>query len=115
AERGRPGRVERGRGGGACLRHRRVEHVLLDRDDLHHASWLPAGSPATGCPAHHTAATFPIALMSVTGSPSISTRSARLPAAMTPRSASPQYRAARIVADRSASTGDRPASTSSCS
>ena len=102
AERGRPVRVERGGGGGAGLRDGRVEHVLLDRDEPHYR--VPSTS-ATGTPPHHTAAMLPIAPMSCAGSPSMSTRSARLPGAMTPRSASPNCCAARTVADRSASNG----------
>lgn len=92
-----------------------VEHLLLDRDDFHPVSSVRPGAPVTGTPAHHTPLMFRTARMSRNGSPSMSTRSARWPAAMAPRSDSPNCCAATVVADRTASAGEMPASTSNSS
>lgn len=73
------------------------------------------GRPHTSMPPHHTRRTRRAAAMSVSGSPSTSTRSARNPGVIAPRSSSENACAAVEVAARSASAVDRPASTSRAS
>src|ERR1700722_8949393 len=72
---------------------------------------------ATRCstPAHQTRRIRRVARMSATGSPSISTRSARRPGSITPLSCKPKNWAGSTVAARSASTVERPASMSNSS
>jgi hypothetical protein len=77
------------------------------------------GVPFTRRPPIHTPRMFRVAAMSRVGSPSTSTRSARRPGAITPRSVSPKVPAASEVAPRRASAGVSPEptsrSSSSCS
>ena len=72
-------------------------------------------SRSTQTPRLQTAMMARVAVMSAVGSPSMSSRSARRPRAILPRSANPKHRAATEVAAASAAAGVSPAWTSRAS